>query len=121
METLEQDSISAKKVLNRLSKQEGGENFFVDELDALYNLMNQGAFKAAIEKSQSMGLGFENSRQLELTRATLEAYNPELYEKEFASIFNMEDGEAKTAKIIEMLEDAFNMITREVNARQITA
>ena len=66
METLEQDSISAKKVLNRLSKQEGGENFFVDELDALYNLMNQGAFKAAIEKSQSMGLGFENSRQLEL-------------------------------------------------------
>ena len=121
METLEQDSISAKKVLNRLSKQEGGENFFVDELDTLYNLMNQGAFKAAIEKSQSMGMGFENSRQLELARATLEVYNPELYEKEFASIFNMENGEAKTAKIIEMLEDAFSMITREANARQITA
>ena len=121
METLEQDSISAKKVFSRLSKQEGGENFFVDELDALYNLMNQGAFKTAIEKSQSMGMGFENSRQLELARATLEVYNPELYEKEFASIFNMENGEAKTAKIIEMLEDAFSMITREANARQITA
>lgn len=120
MESLEQDSISAKKVFQRLATT-NDESFTIDELDKLYSYMNSGAFSKAIQLSQGMGLGFEDSRQLELVKNTLKVYSPELYQKEFADVFEEKDKGLRQTKIINLLEDSFNMLSREASARNITA
>lgn len=85
-EVLEQDSISAKKVFQRLSGEKGEDvAVAIDELDALYKLLSDGEFEKAIDKAMQLGImgdietGMIDTRQFKLAQATLKHTDAEAY------------------------------------------
>lgn len=106
LESLEQDSISAKKVFSRLS-QSKGVGVAVDELSGVYNAIGAGDFDRAIDLSAQLGINFFEGRQFELAKATMETYNPQLY-AEFADI--LESGDM--GKILGLLHESFAYIVQ---------
>jgi hypothetical protein len=121
LESLEQDSISAKKVFARLSTQKG-KDVAVDELSTLYNLIGKGDFKSAIATSEAMNMEFANSRQLEFARATLETYHPKLYNQAgFKDAFEIQDEKERTAAIIKLLTKGFELLENTYEAHGLQA
>ena len=89
-EVLEQDSISAKKVSERLAKSvENGEDAdtALNELLGLYQLMNSGNFDEAITEAIRLGVlevdkkGNIGGRQFELAKATVQFTDEEAFKK----------------------------------------
>lgn len=106
LESLEQDSISAKKVFARLSASKGAD-VAVDELSGVYNAIGAGDFDRAIDLSAQLGINFFEGRQFELAKATMQTYNPQLY-AEFADILESGDME----KILGLLHESFAYIVQ---------
>lgn len=106
LESLEQDSISAKKVFARLSASKGTD-VAVDELSGVYNAIGAGDFDRAIDLSAQLGINFFEGRQFELAKATMQTYNPQLY-AEFADILESGDME----KILGLLHESFAYIVQ---------
>lgn len=106
LESLEQDSISAKKVFARLSASKGTD-VAVDELSSVYNAIGAGDFDRAIDLSAQLGINFFEGRQFELAKATMQTYNPQLY-AEFADILESGDME----KILGLLHESFAYIVQ---------
>ena len=84
-EVLEQDSISAKKVAQRLSNGKNAD-VAINELGELYKYLSEGDFIKAIEKAGQLGImgdisdGIINTRQFKLAQATLKYTDPKAFE-----------------------------------------